>query len=381
MADGLATRRRGAAPRDATWRGTSGGFVLRLSPRPMGCVLPKWVWCLPSLAGLLLASSATASEAKQSVHLQYEVEPALRGCPSTSDFRAVVARKLGYDPHTTDAPLHVEVRLASSQEGLSGTVEWRRAGGTPLGKRRFSAQRGNCRDLASMMGFVVAVQLQMMTGETAPAVQPAGSGRPSPLADESPPTAEPDNRSGAPRSGFETPRAHPEDSRAPPTSPALLAGSGPSVGLGVGPEPTLQGRLFLALVQQGRALELGALASLPATAERSSAGFRYQAILGTLAACSRAAPLLGCGLANLGTFRVHGVRVDRPATPQGFIAQAGLRLGYELGLGRSVTGMAHLDGLYLLTPWTVELNHQKAWSMPRLSAALGLDLALHLPFP
>jgi len=38
--------------------------------------------------------------------------------------------------------------------------------------------------------------------------------------------------------------------------------------------------------------------------------------------------------------------------------------------------MGHADALYLLTPWTVHVNHVVAWTMPRVGAVAGIDLAV-----
>ena len=37
---------------------------------------------------------------------------------------------------------------------------------------------------------------------------------------------------------------------------------------------------------------------------------------------------------------------------------------------------AHADLLGVLTPWAVTLNHAEVWRMPRVAAAIGIDLAL-----
>jgi hypothetical protein len=36
--------------------------------------------------------------------------------------------------------------------------------------------------------------------------------------------------------------------------------------------------------------------------------------------------------------------------------------------------MGNVDALYRVTPWIVE-NHVGVWTMPRFSAAIGIDLA------
>ncbi len=329
------------------------------------------------MASLVLAPLRAEAQARQLVDLQYEVDPSLRDCPNATEFGALVSRKLGYDPRRSGSELGLRVQLARSDGGISGTIEWSTGGSAPVGRRQFSSRSEDCRDISLTMGFVVAVQLQMRAAELPP--EPASSDRAAPLSsvdDSSPSEASArDRRTQSRVARSSVPRVEVTETRDATPTPVASVGGGPSVGFGFGPEPTLLGRLHLALEQSGRSMELGALASLPGTARRSSASFRYQVVLGTMAACGHLAALFGCGLANLGVLRVRGIDVDRPVAQQGFVVQAGLRVGYRLGLTDSLHALARLDGFYLLTPWVVELNHQRVWSMPRLSAATGIDLA------
>ena len=101
-------------------------------------------------------------------------------------------------------------------------------------------------------------------------------------------------------------------------------------------------------------------------------------MLGTLAVCGWQRSFCACGLAKLGLLQVHGLGVDRPASPAGFVAQVGPRLAYYLGLGARLGLLPHLDASYGLTPWTVDLNHVGVWRMPRLGAVAGIDLTASL---
>jgi hypothetical protein len=91
--------------------------------------------------------------------------------------------------------------------------------------------------------------------------------------------------------------------------------------------------------------------------------------------CSHHTSLSGCLLGRASEVRVTGLGVDRPRSPVGFVAQAGLRLAATLELGEAWFATAHLDGLGLLTPCAVELNQSVVWEMPRLGGLVGIDLA------
>ena len=157
-----------------------------------------------------------------------------------------------------------------------------------------------------------------------------------------------------------------------------MAGLGPAVGIGLGPDPVAQGRLFFAVQYGMGSIELGAEASLPSTTRQpGGGGFRHQLILGSLAACGWYRSISACALTKLGRIQVQGIGVDEPASPAGFVAQVGPRLAYSLGLGEHVMLLGHVDALYLLTPWTVYVNHVAVWTMPRFAAVAGIDLAVN----
>jgi hypothetical protein len=156
----------------------------------------------------------------------------------------------------------------------------------------------------------------------------------------------------------------------------VIVGIGPAVGLGLGPNLIAQGRSFIGLQYKAASIEFGAEASLPTTTRQTDGvGFRQNLILGTVAACGHYRFASACALGKFGQIRVSGLGVDVPSSPSGFIAQAGPRVVATLGLGEQLLLLGHADALFLLTPWTVELNHTAIWTMPRFGAVLGVDLA------
>ena len=329
---------------------------------------------------LLVASAHAQLPPKLFVDLTYEVDPALEDCPSEDELRSIVTRRLSYDPVRAGSPLGAEVRVRAVESGMEGAIDWSTGAEQRLGERRFSSETHDCHEMVKTMGFVLAVQIQLMATEP--------TAREAPQSEEK----EPPTRGGAAASPAPSRGARRVDAAAPPTKPlevparsargsnrwSVMAGLGPAVGIGLGPDPIAQGRLFGA-VQYGRgSIELGAEASLPSTTHLSGGGgFRHQLMLGSLAACGWHGPISACALAKLGRIQVKGIGIDEPASPAGFVAQVGPRFTYSLGLGDDLVLMAHVDALYLLTPWTVYVNHVAVWTMPRFGAVAGIDVAVN----
>ena len=347
----------------------------------MGKPFGRWlrVAFLSGLAALLARGQAQAAP-MLFVDMTYNVDPALPGCPSEPEFISLVVGQLGYDPFRAGSPLAVVVRAWQGEQGIEGRLDWVADTQPSLGERRFTSPNQSCRQVLPAMGFALVVQIQLMateaTAETAPpAEQPDDASAGSSPREETPAPVEP-------------PGPAPTLARAEPTSPAVStpvksswsvrAGGGASVGLGLGPRVVTQGRLFAA-VHDGRFLvELGAEASVPSSSRFDAGGFRYHLLQGTLAACRELGPLSACAIAKLGRLNVQGIDIDEPQSPRGFIAHVGPRLGWSVLLGDHVGLQARADGGYLLTPWTVELNHVPVWTMPSFSVSAGLDFFLRL---
>lgn len=347
---------------------------------------PRWKWYSMAFSAWLLAAPTDAwARPEQYVDLKYEVDPTLTGCLSATEFRAKVAQRLGYDPYRPNSTPSVRVRVQATDAGIEGVIEWITAEHEQIGERRFVAPVQDCRDMTTTMGFVVAVQVQLMALEpnaeaqrTGPDTEPGSD-----LVGQS--TAVPAHQKREPAEAARAPSKVKTPEPPPETAPkstnwSAMVGAGPLLGVGLGPDPTVLGRAFVAAQFDGVALELGAETSLQSTAHSSSAGgFRHRLLLATLATCGVYRSFSACGVAKLGRIQVHGIEVDQPASPKGLVAQVGPRLAYALRLEDHVVLLGHMEGLYLLTPWTVDLNHVAVWNMPRLSAVTGIALAARFP--
>ncbi len=352
--------------------------ALPMRPAPRRRRLHPWVQLLGALCPLLAASRAQATP-ELFVNLAYDVDATLQGCPSAADFRNIVGQQLGYNPYSGSATLRVEVRAHATERGIEGTIDWNDPTQKRVGERRFTSRNRDCHELMVAMGFVVAVQIQLLaterTASPASGPQAANAGSPEPVASRS---------ETEPAAARPAPPAQPEPSlpvESPPSTPghvpwSAIAGMGPAAAIGLGPNLAALGRIFFELQYAGASIELGAEASLPTeTRQTDGIGFRQNLILGTIAACGYYRFASACALGKLGQIRVTGLGVDVSAAPTGFIAQAGPRLAATLGLGEQLLLRVHADALVLITPWNVELNHATFWTMPRFGAALGIDLA------
>jgi hypothetical protein len=312
------------------------------------------------------------------VRLEYLVEP---GCPDVTEFKAVVAGRLGRDPFLEIAPEHVLVRIESRGRAMDGRIEWRDASGKWTGDQGFPSVTADCPRLVRTMGFALAVQIQLLTS-------PAADVNPGPAAPiPALPTenARPDPTSPVARTAPAEVTTGPRvaDAGHPPTGrlyPAFAIGAGPALGFGISSAPVLLGRLFGAAAWQHVSVELAAAVSLPATTRRADgAGFSQQHFFGSAAACATFARWRSCVLGNAGEVRMTGENIDRANSASVALVQAGIRSGIGQRLGRRVLLNEHADGLINLTRWTGRLDRVPVWTAPRFAAALGVDVSVQFP--
>jgi hypothetical protein len=333
---------------------------------------------LTLLAWSASAISAGVARADQQtvVALEYEVAPEAVGCPDAEEFRASVERQLGYDPFRPAADKRVAVQIARGENHFDGRIRWSDARGRWVGDRRLSSRRPDCDEIATSLAFSVAVQVQLLA-TLAPAPEAAA---PPPLAPPPPPA------SPAPRvpDAAATPAEGPVTVTAPSpgAEPAprgtrleLAIGLGPSLALGVAPQTTGLGRLFVSGRLSWLSLELALDAAWPATERESDgSGFSLDRFAGTAGACGHAGAFAGCLTATLGVLEARGFGVDVSASPAGLFSQVGARIVATRELGGRYFLAARVDGLLMLSPWKVTLNDTTAWMTPRVGALIGLDL-------
>lgn len=330
----------------------------------------------------LPARNTVAAEADFFITLEYAIDSSVRGCPNETEFRRTVVHQLGYDPFRDDALLSMVIRVGGSARAVNGQVDWRNESGKDMGQRRFLAKDGNCSNLLTEIGFAVALQIQLLrTTEPAEKRDTASTPAKPPNTDAAAPAAlapatpAPNLAASAPEQRENAgSRMEPGVAQIYSRWPMWL-GIGPSMAWGVSPSMTASARLFLGARRENMSIEIGAEANLPSTARQTdNSGFRQSLFGASAAICGHRHAISGCALGKVGQAQVSGFGVDQPRSAVGIVGQAGLRLAGTVKLGGPWFASAHLDGLGLLTPYTVELNQVEQWKMPRLSALAGIDL-------
>jgi hypothetical protein len=314
-----------------------------------------------------VATFAKAAEAgpQTFVALEYEVAAEASGCPEVEEFRAAVARQLQYDPFRPAADRRVAVQIARKEVGFDGRIRWTDADGRWVGDRRLTSRRPDCGEIAASLAFSVAVQIQLLA-TLAPPEPPAP---PPPAPDASPPVVVPNPEPEPPP---------PEPAPVPPVRRLTYSfGLGPALALGVSPQTTGVGRLFVSGRLTWVSLELGVDAALPATQHQiDGTGFSLDRFAGSGAACGHAGAIAACVTGTVGILRVRGTGVDAPAAPSGMFSQAGARLAATLDFGGRYFAAARVDGLVMLSTWTVTLNNTATWTTPRVGALIGVDVGV-----
>jgi len=152
-------------------------------------------------------------------------------------------------------------------------------------------------------------------------------------------------------------------------------GLGPALGLGLAPNATGLGRLFVQGRRARLSLELSLDAALPATQhEQDGSSFSLDRFAGGAAACGHARAFSGCVTGMFGVLRARGSGVDAPATPTGLFSQVGARIAATRDFWERYFVSVRVDGLVMLSPWTVTLNDVPAWTTPRVAALIGIDV-------
>lgn len=322
---------------------------------------------LATALGLWSALAAGAPVAHAStqilVALDYDVPSDGNGCPDVEEFRANVSRQLHYDPFRPTADRRVAVQIARKEVGFDGRIRWTDADGRWVGDRRLTSRRADCGEIAASVAFSVAVQVQLLA-----ALEPPPEPEPPPPPPPPPPVAPP-----APTVVVEPP---------PPPAPVprltWSVGLGPALALGVAPRATGLARLFVSARGRRFSLELAADATLPATQhEADGTGFSLERFAGGAAGCGHASAFAACVTGTIGILRARGTGIDAPATPTGAFSQIGARFAATRDFGDRYFAAVRVDGLVMLSSWTVAVNQVDAWTTPRVAGAIGFDLGAH----
>jgi hypothetical protein len=299
-------------------------------------------------------------------------EPA--GCVGEEVLRRMVTDQLGHDPFRLDADKHVTIGITKTDTGFQGRIVWTEADERTVGERLLVSRSRDCREIAANVAFAVTLQLQLMErdGSKEPSVDVTNTQQPSPKTGdqatrerESAISQRPDvSAPAAPAPG--------------PAQPALVlaVGAGPAVGIGMAPDATAFGRLFVAARFRRVSGEIAADGSLPVTQrEPDGTGVVVNALGFSGAGCGHVSLISACALGRLGWIRAHGTGIAAPTASWGRFNELGVRLAGTREVGRFIFSL-HADGLFMLSRWNVLLNDAVVWNVPRVGGVLGLDVAL-----
>lgn len=301
---------------------------------------------------VLLGATRVAAAQPLRVHLAYEADPALEGCPSEAELSAAVREQVGYDPFQPGAPHRVKATIGAFSEGLEGNVEWLNAEGQSEGERRLSSRNPDCREFARGLSFAIAVQIQLRNSADPPKPK-AAAAVPSPAA-----------------------IPHRPAERRAPARVSVTLGFGPTLQRGFQPELGPGGRLFGSIRRRRWSLELGLEASFPVELRLlNDSGFSSDTLAAKLAPCFHVAQFGFCAVGMLGQLHVRGFGVDQVGESSSLTGAAGARIALFQPIIGWFGGMLHLDVLAPLTPRTVLLNQQRVWSTDNLCFSAGIAVA------
>jgi len=320
---------------------------------------------------LAVAPRGAAAATDTVVRLEYQAE-AQAGCAGEDELRRMVTEQLGHDPFSADADRRVAITIARTDAGFQGRIVWTEADGRRLGERLLSSRSRDCHEIAANVAFAVVLQLQLV--ERAAQENTGDGGQTS---EQPPPTSDDSNRPPEPTEVVHPPVETPAGAGPASATPLRLAvGAGPAVGIGMTPDATAFGRLFVALRLGGLSAEIAADAALPATQrERDGTGVVVNAVGSTAAGCGHVSVASACLLGRVGWIRARGTGVALPSTSWGRFGEVGMRVAATKELGR-LSVSVRADGLVMLARWNVVLSDAVVWNIPRLGVVAGVDVAL-----
>lgn len=281
-----------------------------------------------------------------------------------------MAARLGYVPFADQATLAIRAHVRRAGSGLSAELKVN-DGGSESTRQLGSATR-DCGELSRALALAISVAIDPMSLTRAPSPPPA---EPEPAAP--PPTAASTPSAPPPA----TPAAPPP---APPSKPVRGAELDSKLRLRVFATghaalftlPGVSGGASLGLGVRRRALWLDGefRYDFPGSAQPESGTGRVKAGLlgGTLAACHGNLKLGLCALGLAARVSAEGSEVAEPKQASSLLLGVGARASFEQRLIGAWFFRAHIDALYLVTPWRLELRGQSVWDSSPVALSPGL---------
>jgi hypothetical protein len=295
------------------------------------------------------------------------------GCVAADELRRMVTDQLGHDPFRPEADRTVAITITKTEAGFQGRIVWKEADGRLVGERLVGSRSRDCHQIAANVAFAVVVQLQLIElGASQAEEDTSGSAQSSP-----PKTADqPDLAPATVERQIPSVEAPTVRDRPSPARLMLALGAGPAVGMGIAPEATALGRLFVVARFRRWSAEIAADGALPVTQrEPDGSGVSVSALGSSVAGCGHLSVVSSCLLGRLGWLYTRGPGVDAPRGSWTRFNEVGVRLAGTKDLGRFSVSV-HADGLVMLSRWNVLLNDAVVWRVPRVGGVVGFDVAL-----
>jgi hypothetical protein len=307
------------------------------------------------------------------VHLSYTRATGAEQCPDESALREAVLARLGYDPFDARAPRVLSAKVRRAGGSFVAHIELRDASGQVQGERDLRAEGSDCAELATAIALAVSLGIDPLSAAAPPnAPAPATAVVPTPPVENAQKAQVVIVRAPAPPSA-------PPPAPAPPGIPLHPRfGVGAMLSWGISPAIPAYGATVDAGVRRGLwSLDLEGAGNWSKTATDGSIGVRSSLVLASLAPCVHLGIAMGCALGGMGSLAASGV-TSSPQSAHALFADAGVRLGVEVPLGRRFFAQVHADGLATFTHVTYRLDGQTAWNTPPFSASLGVEAGFEL---
>lgn len=321
-------------------------------------------------AGLLALRDA---EAAPSARLVYLRNPGAESCPDEQAIRAAVAARLGYDPFFPYAPTTLFAEISKTERGFSARVKLVDDKNTVRGSRELTQAGEACAEIIDTMALSISIAIDPHSLErpagVPPPPEPASAPEPAASPPPEPAHAEPE------------PARASEPERPEPAAPAdkaihLEAGFSPALSLGAAPSASAGASLFARARRSAYSLGLEGRYDLPASRAVGAATVETSLLAAALVPCFHVGVLSLCAVGALGSIHATSRGVRSPKDDAGLHALVGPRAALEVPLVERLTLRTHIEGLFTLTPQSLELDGTSIYTLPRASFGAGIGLVL-----
>lgn len=325
-----------------------------------------WV---PFALSLALWPLPAGAQPNPTARLELVRGPGAESCPGEQELRDAVAVRLGHDPFTPQAALHIVVRLSGAGTELLGELILRDGSGQEVGKEQFRERTGDCSRLYASVGLAASLALTPIRGVEA-RDQPTKQSR-APAAE--PPVSRPQLPLPPPAAPAPSIAVLPAPSAAAPAPETSLWRYELSLGgaFAVGSAPSIAGGLVAGVAFGQRPWSIGAeiRGYFPESKDAAGGGsVETSLIAGASLACVEVdgpVPLFACGVVSAGMRLAEGAGVDVPKASSAPYLGIGGRVGFTFPVWSRFALRVHGDGAWTPLASELYLGEQLVWTTPK----------------